>query len=157
MCGGMKSPTRYKLMIAVLGRALIDHQGTRKNKKPREFPRRTVRKPKTENQKTENRNKEPPEFQQVFWVVLRRQAGDNVPFGQMFVLDQCVDQGSQHGGHGVHRGIGRDFVGGIVVKAAERREREEKEEKDQELDSYTLVHALHARLLSSKTLPSKCH
>ena len=105
-------------MIAVLGRALIDHQGTRKNKKPREFPRRTVRKPKTENQKTENRNKEPPEFQQVFWVVLRRQAGDNVPFGQMFVLDQCVDQGSQHGGHGVHRGIGRDFVGGIVVKAA---------------------------------------
>ena len=80
--------------------------------------------------------------------------GDNVPFGQMFVLDQCVDQDSQHGGHGVHRGIGRDFVGGIVVKAAERREREEKEEKDQELDSYTLVHALHARLLSSKTLPA---
>ena len=36
-------------------------------------------------------------------------------------------------------------------------ERTEKEEKDQELDSYTLVHALHARLLSSKTLPLKCH
>jgi len=112
-------------MIAVLGRALIIKEQERTRNREN-FPEEPS---ENRKQKTENRNKEPPEFQQVFWVVLRRQAGDNVPFGQMFVLDQCVDQGSQHGGHGVHRGIGRDFVGGIVVKAAERREREEKEKR----------------------------
>jgi hypothetical protein len=89
-----------------------------RNKKQQEtariFPkRRTVRKPKTEKKNRQNFNT---------WAGVLGGSppmnGDNVPFGQMFVLDQCIDQGSQHGGHGVHRGIGRDFMGGIVVKAA---------------------------------------